>query len=284
MRIISFTLILVLSNLSFCKSIIEKRLEKNFYKMENKISSKTDGSVYEILGLGYLNGYIFFDDKTGFRHFAIIPKDIEKSKLYLSKADEKGKELSSALLGIILRRDSKNEKELDKSIDYLLKVKDKFYDVSGEYGLALHQKLRRNKQNLNKENIQEMISHLNLAAYRGYLPALNALGQIYSEGFFVKKDIKKSEIYTKEATRLAKNKIEKHKKISKAIDDSRQRLKEYSKLSKEESRKGKMLSFIASLGLIASVSFSYSSQNFSSICTVGCSPPSVIDLLNWGIL
>tara|TARA_B100001123_G_scaffold411859_1_gene508482 strand:- start:582 stop:1436 length:855 start_codon:yes stop_codon:yes gene_type:complete len=282
-KILIFALLFLTTN-SFALGV-EKKLEKNFYKTENKISKETDSSTYESLGLGYLNGYIFADAKNGFRYYASIPKDITKAKLYLSKAADQGSDLSNALLGIIYRKEATEEKDIDKAIQYLSKTKDKYYDVLGEYGLALHQKFRWGSiDSLDKSYSEEMIMSLNGAALKGYIPAINALHQLYKEGSFVTKDLKVSEIFRKEALRLAEKKVNDQQLLSEAMEDSKRRLEGYSSLTRNELKKGRRISFLISLGIVAAVSYSYALQDPSFMCTVGCQPPSVVDLMNWGIL
>ena len=164
--------------------------------------------------------------------------------------------------------------DLNKSLELLSPVKNVYSDAAGEFGLALHQMLRDDLVETEKREdvIEQMFFSLELARRYNYIPALNALSQLYREGRFVLKDISKSASYSDSSKILIDRKLA----LAKNISESRMLASQYSLESSEEAKKFDRLTLIIGLGVIGAVSF-YTYQPSAPA-------PGYFELLNWGML
>ena len=234
----------------------------------------SDPSIARWVASGNLNGTIYYDYPNGIRYFADVPIDKNKALLLFQELTLRGDNLSQAILGIIYRRGQIVQQDLNKSLELLSPVKDVYSDAAGEFGLALHQMLRDDLVETEKREdvIEKMFFSLEFARRNNYIPALNALSQLYREGRFVLKDISKSASYSDSSKILIDRKLA----LAKNISESRMLASQYSLESSEEAKKFDRLTLIIGLGVIGAVSF-YTYQPSAPA-------PGYFELLNWGML
>ena len=273
--ILIFTLMYLLTG---CASVPPERQLLNYFNQQNsnpELLSNPESARW--VAYGNLKGVVFQDYNNGLRYFTDVPINHKRAiEIYekLSLLDDK---VGIALLGIIYRQGIIVEEDLDKSLQYLARVKNDYSDAAGEYGIAMHQKLRKNSDKiLEKDIIDDMVKSLELSASSKYIPALNALSQLYKEGKFVAYDNNKSIEY-KEKSKLL---IDKKLALNKNINESRMLANKYAYEASIEANKFNNMTFLIGLGLLGAMSYNPTYQN----CTIGCSPPSTVDLLNWGVL
>lgn len=256
----------------------EKALERQF-KKELKIARvKHTTEILRWVGAGLLNGYVYSDAPNGMRYFVSVEKNPQKAADYFREAASRGDPVSKILLGMMYRQGNGVEKQLTEAIVLLRESKSGYFDAETEYGIALHEVLRsgafvaEEKQQLTKE----MLHSLTIGGAANYLPALNALAQIYDEGVFVERDESRSSALRDVAKKIAEQKIA----MNDALAAARLRMQQYQKQASGSQWKFDALLFLATVGIVGATSLA----NYNSACTVGCNPPSVVDLMNWGVL
>ena len=274
-KIIFITSLLVLIG---CASSPESQLQKYFITTSNNNDLTLNPDEARWIAYGYMNGVVFNDHANGNRIFINVPVNKNKGIKILEDLYLAGDQQSRAYLGILYRNGDGVDEDIERSLELLKPVKKLYFDASAEYGIAIHKMLRSGLVKKNNKNslINEMISSLEFGAQNNYIPANNALSQIYKEGIFVKKDINKSEIHLNKSKAL----IEKKLNILKKISESQMLIAQYSIEAKREAQKFDTMMMLVSMGTIGAMS--YSSLNQS--CLVGCNPPSVTDLVSWGVL
>lgn len=256
----------------------ETTLKRQYTAAIKQSVSKHETRTLLWVGNGLLNGYVFTEDTAGIRYFVSVDKDLSMAKEYFTAAMNRGDRVAGVLLGIMNRQGLGMPKNLERAADLLRQNKNGFYDAEGEYGLVLHEQLRNDLIAVDrKEAIKhEMLQSLVVAEQAGYLPAINALSQIYEEGKFIESDARYSAQLRERSKSIAEQKV----RLNSAIADAQQRMNTYRKAATKSQWTFDALLFLATVGTIASVSLA----NSAGSCTVGCSPPSVVDLMNWGVL
>jgi len=256
----------------------ETTLKRQYDRAIKQSVSKHDARTLLWVGNGLLNGYVFTEDATGIRYFVSVEKNPSMAAEYFATAMDRGERVAGVLLGIMSRQGLGMPKNLERAAELLRHNKTGFYDAEGEYGLVLHELLRTEAITADrKETIKhEMLQALGVAERAGYLPAINALTQIYEEGKFIERDTRYSAELRERSKSLAEQKI----RLNSAIADAQQRMSAYRKAAKKSQWTFDALVFLATVGAIGSVSLA----NSAGSCTVGCTPPSVVDLMNWGVL
>ena len=257
-----------------------------FKTIESDILSgeiKATADEYAYLGMAYLNGFFRKneDGAVGYT-YVDLEKNAEKAFTYQNKASQLGNETSTGLLGMFFLNGIGCKKDLNKAIELLRPLRLFYSDIATAYGLAVHEQIRSNTLYATDKNIQAMIGSLKYAAQSNEIAALNALYQIYNEGRFVNKDENLANQYSANAKKHINEKI----KLQEAITDARGNISNLNSTLGTQEKIIRRNQFIAAFGLLASVYFSYQPTYTSNnnVCTVGCSPPSVLDLINWGIL
>ncbi len=256
----------------------EKALERQYKKELKKPTEKHSVETLRWVGGGLLNGYIFTDSPNGIRYFVSVKKDPAKAAEYFQAAASRSDRISQSILGIMYRQGNGVPKDLNRSIDLLSSAKYGLYDAETEYGLAIHESLRTQGTSAEqiKGRVLEMIGSLTIGERANYLPALNALSQIYEEGTYVERDSLRAASLRDRAEAIAREKIA----MTDTIAAAQRRMQQYQKLATASQWKFDALVFLATIGIVGATSLS----NYNSTCSVGCSPPSVVDLMNWGVL
>ena len=261
-----------------CASIPPEVQLRNFFVQQSSspnLLNNADNARW--VAYGSMKGVVYQDFDNGMRYFSDVPLNTDKSLEIFKQLALEGDQVSIAIMGIIYRQGIFVEQDLERSLEYLVLVKNDYSDASGEYGIALHQQLRKNpKDDVSEELINDMIDSLLLSSTSEYIPALNALSQIFDEGTYVKRDYKKSAEYKNRSKKL----IEKKLLLTKNINESRMLANQYAYQASVQEKKFNNMTFLIGLGLLGAMSYNPTYQS----CTVGCSPPSTVDLLNWGIL
>mgnify|MGYP001157411626 CR=1 FL=1 len=256
----------------------EQQLISFFNKQAYNSDIASDPELARWAAFGFLNGVIYLDHPNRNRIFANVEINKSKGIKIFEELNKNGDKVSQANLGIIYRNGNGVDQDLRKSIDLLQPVKDDYFDAAGEYAVAIHQMLKMNliPEGEKKYFIDEMLSSLELSAANNYIPAHNSLSQLYREGIYISTDLAKSNFHLEKSKVLAEKKI----RLARNITESRMLISQYSKTFSDEASRFATISMIVSFGAIGAMSYS---QGFQQ-CSVGCSPPSVTDLLNWGVL
>lgn len=256
----------------------ETTLKRQYNKAIKQAVSKHETQTLLWVGNGLLNGYVFTEDAAGIRYFVSVEKDLSMAAQYFTTAVDRGDRVAGVLLGIMNRQGLGMPKNLERAAELLKQNKTGFYNAEGEYGLVLHEQLRNESIAVDRKEAitHDMIQSLVVAERAGYLPAINALSQIYEEGKFTESDARYSAQLRERSKSIAEQKI----RLNSAIADAQQRMTTYRKAAKKSQWTFDALLFLATVGAIGSVSLA----NSAGSCAVGCSPPSVVDLMNWGVL
>ena len=122
-----------------------------------------------------------------------------------------------------------------------------------------------------------MLSALRQAEAANYLPALNTLAQIYREGRFVAIDSGKSKSYVSKANALAEQQL----RLAKAKADAQRRMLSAQSARIKTQAEWDRTFLLLSLGAVAALSLSTPTN---VVCSVGCNPPSAVDLISWGFV
>ena len=256
----------------------EQQINDYFYKNANDPNLNSNIELARWIAYGYMNGVVYIDQSSGYRVFTNVEINKQKAIRIFEDLNKNGDKISQANLGIAYRTGNGVDKNLSKSIDLLRGVKDDYYDAAGEYGIAIHEMLKNNLIPVSKKDfyINEMSNSLEFSGENNYIPAHNALSQIYREGIYLSTDIRRSEIHIKKSKSLAEKKI----KLAENIIESRMLISKYSTIYSQESAKFSTITMIIGFGAMGAMSFN---PGYNS-CVTGCNPPSVTDLLNWGVL
>jgi hypothetical protein len=260
----------------------ENRILTFYQDHELKLASgevKENPGDYNYLGISYLNG--FFEHKdSGKKYWAYFEANAEKACTYFTKSSQLGSELGKGLLGILFLNGKGCKKDLSRAIELLRPVRLSYIDTASSFGLAIHELIRSNDSFATNKNIQEMIESLKFGAENNQIPALNALYQIHNEGRFLSRDENLANQYRANAKKLINEKI----RLQEAINEASNNVLNLSSIEESQQKIGDRKKFIFSLGALASAYYFSQPAYNNSVCTVGCSPPSTVDLINWGIL
>lgn len=266
-----------LVSLSSCQSFPpEERLYKYFETASKNLDLKADIATARWVANGYLSGAIHTDAENGLRYFSTVPVDKRKAAEIFAVLYENGDAISQVILGILHRKGEGVSKDLVKSAGLLEPLKHRYVDASGEYGLVLHEMLRKQMVIKKDESglIATMLLQLNSAADQNYIAAINALRQIYTEGQFVGKDLALAGEYDEKSSTLIKAKL----KLAANITDAKQKIAVYSSLASSAEKEFERYTFLLGLGMLGTISAG------SQTCHTGCNPASLNDLRNWGVL
>ena len=268
--------LLVLFILGGCQSLPpEAEVARYFKKESNELDFENKVSTARWVADGYLNGSVYTEYPNGMRYFAYVPVDGLKAVQILRALTHGGDEISQALLGILYRNGQYVGKDTHESIKLLKPLINKYSDVSGEYGLALYELLRTHIAPHDKrdEYQQSMLSNLMIAADYEYIPALNALADIFNKGIYATRDLSVANSYRDKSDKLIQTKIQ----YAQNMADSRKRVRGYSQLAATAENQFQKMTFLISLGTVGALSFG------SQSCVGGCNA-SLTDLRNWGVL
>ena len=256
----------------------ERALDRQYRKASKMPMDAQSLETLRWLGGGLLNGYVFTETPNGKRYFVSVDKDPAKAANYFKAAESRGDRVSKVILGIMYRQGNGVLKDLEKSLNLLRESKNGFYDAETEYGLVIHELLRTREISSGNDDAlaSEMVVALQVGERADYLPAINALAQIYNEGVYVERDEKAASLLTLRAEKIAREKVA----VNEAIASALLRMEQYRKAANASQWAFDALVFLATIGIVGATSLS----NFGSTCSVGCSPPSVVDLMNWGVL
>ena len=260
----------------------EKRILTFYQDYESKLISgdvKENAGDYNYLGISYLNG--FFEHKEdGKKYWAYFEANAEKACSYFTKSFQLESELGKGLLGILVLNGKGCKKDLSRAIELLRPVRLSYTDTASSFGLAIHELIRNDESFASNKNIQDMIESLEFGAKNNQIPALNALYQIYNEGRFINRDENLANQYRTNAKKLINEKIRLHEAIKEASNN----VLNLSSIEESQQKIGDRKKFIFRLGALASAFYFSQPAYNNSVCTVGCSPPTTVDLINWGIL
>ncbi len=269
------------SNFLFSSSFEDKILYhyKNIELQLNAGTYESNSAIYNFLGISYLNG--FFEEKyEGKKYWAYFDADADKACLYFTKSYEMGDKLGGGLLGMLYLNGTGCNKDLKKAIKLLKPVRLDYVDTASSYGLAIHELIRNDESLKNKLDIKNMIESLEFGAKNNQIPALNSLYQLYTEGKFVNTNQKLANEYRKKAKKLIDEKI----RLQNAINDATSNLQKLNATANNQKKIGDRKKFLFSLGIIATAFYFSQPAYQNDVCTVSCSPPSAVELMNWGIL
>jgi len=261
---------------------VEARLLKYYQDYENKLQTgewAPNPESYNYFGISYLNG--FFEHKyEGEKYWAYFEANAEKACQYFTKSYELDNKLGGGLLGMLYLNGTGCKKDLEKAIELLKPVRLVYSDTASSFGLAIHELVRNDERFATNETINEMLESLKFGAQANQIPALNALYQIYNEGRFVAKNENLAIDYRQKAKELIDEKL----RLQAAINDASSNLLKLNAIEYSQKKIGDRKRFLFSLGVIASTFYFSQPAYNNNVCTVGCSPPSTVDLMNWGIL
>jgi hypothetical protein len=266
--IITITVSLLFSGCATSPTIeLQKRYQRISSAEMNSLSLEELGW----LASGYMRGRVSIETYDGFRYYMAIPRDPIRAYETLSEAAGRGHNLSAGLLGILYRQGVGTERNLDLALDLLSSNHKGYFDLTSEYGLALYEK---SKVSENEADLQKAVDLLKFGDRYEYLPATNVLREHYSES---NPDGDRFKYYKERSEQLARKKIA----VAEAFADSQRRLHSYSAARDKAAANFNRWAFVAMLSVGALVSYQ---TTYEVPCNVNCSPPSVVDLINWGVL
>lgn len=255
----------------------EQQAIYQFEKAASKPIETLSTADLSYVASGYYFGVTALRYENGLRVFAPVSRDYAAALRYVDEGVARGDRWGMTLKGIIYRNGLGVEKDLSKAIELLRATRYNYAEASGELGLALHEILRSQTPPHDPEVVNEMLSALRQADAANYLPALNALAQIYQEGSLVAADSREAESHKSRANALAEQQL----RLAEAKADAQRRMLSAQSARLKTRAEWDRTLLLLSIGAVAALSLSTPS---SVVCSVGCSPPSAVDLINWGVL
>ena len=255
-----------------CATSPEKQLYDRFLALNKKDLSGLETEELKWLAMAHLKGSVQVQGQYGLAIFQAVPVAPERTFQLLEEAGRRGDSLALGLLGMLYRQGVGTERNIDKALELLAANHNGYFDLTTEYGIALYSTLDSDDADVGDEKKNKAITSIEFGAANDYLPATNWLREYYRQ---IEPNAGKYEEYAARSKKLAERKIA----ANNAFADSQRRLQQHLKLSQTAEQNFNRLMFFSMLSVGALVSLAPAQP-----CSAGCSPPSVQDLMNWGVL